>query len=163
MPKTPLTALAKAMNLLAARPLCEMELRAKLRRAGYPDAESDAAIAECRKRHYLDDETLTQDGVEMLRQRNLGNRQIRLRLQRRGLDPERINDQLALDPEAELQAAIRAAAEKKRLLRGERDPRKKREKLFRFLSGRGFAPGLIFKALDIDDGEFPDAVTDECL
>lgn len=163
MPRTPLTALAKAMNLLAARPLSEMELLAKLRRAGYPDAESDAAIDECRKRHYLDDEMLTQDAVGLLRQRNLGDRQIRLRLQRRGLDPEKIDDRLASDPEAELQAAIRAAAAKKRLLRNERDPRKKREKLFRFLSGRGFAPGLIFKVLDIDDGEFPDAVTDECL
>ena len=162
MPKTPLSALAKAMNLLAARPLSELELLTKLRRAGYPDSESDAAIDECRKRHYLDDEMLTQDAVETLRLRNLGDRQIRVRLQRRGLDAEKINALLGTDPDAELQAAIRAAAGKKRLLRNESDPRKKREKLFRFLAGRGFAPELIFKVLDIDDGEFP-AVTDECL
>ena len=50
MPKAPLSALAKAMDLLAARPLSELELLTKLRRAGYPDGEADAAIAECRKR-----------------------------------------------------------------------------------------------------------------
>jgi len=160
MPKAPPSALAKAMDLLAARPLSELELLTRLRRAGYPDGESDAAIAECRKRHYLDDAMLVQDGVEALRQRNLGDRQIRMRLQRRGLDAEEIQSQLTLDPEAELAAAHRAAVAKLRTLNRETDPRKKREKLFRFLAGRGFPAELIFKVLAAQ-GDAPS--TDEYL
>ena len=85
MPKAPVSALAKAMDLLAARPLSERELLDRLRRAGYSDTEADDAIDECRKRRYLDDELLTRDAVECLRQRNLGSRQIQLRLRRRGV------------------------------------------------------------------------------
>ncbi|MCI5778253.1 MAG: recombination regulator RecX [Lentisphaeria bacterium] len=148
MSGTPIPALHKAMNLLAARPLSEIELLNRLRRAGYSDPEADAAIAECRKRRYLDDNQLTQDGVTALRERNLGGRQIRLRLQRRGLDPEQIQAQLEQDPEAEFSAAVRAKATKERLLKTEPDPRKKREKLFRFLAGRGFSSEVIFRVLD---------------
>ena len=156
MPKTPVSALAKAMDLLAARPLSERELLTRLRRAGYSDAEADAAIDECRQRRYLDDELLTHDAVEGLRQRNLGSRQIQLRLRRRGLEPERIHEELRLRPEDEWEAALRARDTKARQLSHETDPRKKREKLFRFLVGRGFAPELIFRVLGTEnDGEEP--------
>ena len=144
----PVSALTKAMNYLAARPLSELELLAKLRRAGYSDIEADAAIEECRNRHYLDDDMLAADCVTALRDRNLGTRQIKLRLSRRGLDAEMVSDLLTDDPEAELAAALRARDGKLRLLKNESDPRKKREKLFRFLAGRGFTPDTIFKVLD---------------
>lgn len=151
MPAAPVSALAKAMAFLAARPLSELELLAKLRKAGYPDNEADAAIEECRKRHYLDDEMLTADCVDALRNRNLGARQIRFKLARRGLDAEKVSELLEADPDAEKQAAERAMESKLRLLKNESDPRKKREKLFRFLVGRGFSPDLIFKLLDNAD------------
>ncbi|MBE6399333.1 MAG: regulatory protein RecX [Lentisphaerae bacterium] len=151
MPAAPVSALAKAMAFLAVRPLSELELLAKLRKAGYPDNEADAAIEECRKRHYLDDEMLTADCVDALHNRNLGARQIRFKLARRGLDAEKVSELLEADPDAEKQAAERAMESKLRLLRNESDPRKKREKLFRFLVGRGFSPDLIFKLLDNAD------------
>lgn len=154
MPKAPVSALTKAMNFLAARQLSELELLIKLRKAGYPDPEADAAIEECRKRHYLDDEMLAEDCVEALRQRNMGARQIKFKLARRGLDAEIVSDLLEQDQDAEKEAAERAMESKLRLLRNETDPRKKREKLFRFLIGRGFAPDLIFRILD-------NALTDE--
>ena len=96
MPKEPPSALAKAMKFLAARPLSEFELLTKLRRAGYPDHECDNAIAECVKRHYLDDSQLTADCVDLLHQRNLGARQIKQKLLRRGLDKEEITGMPAM-------------------------------------------------------------------
>ena len=108
MPKEIPSAMVKAMDILARRSLSEMELLAKLRRAGYPDHECDEAIAECLKRHYLDDEQLTSDCVDILHQRNLGARQIRMKLARRGLDPEKINELLNESPEAEIESARRA-------------------------------------------------------
>ena len=150
MPKERPTALNKAMNLLAVRSLSEAELLTKLLRAGYSPEESENAVAECVKRHYVDDEQLTVDCVDLLHQRNLGTRQIRLKLLRRGLDAEKISGELADSPEAELDAARRAMAGKLRLLTKETDLRKKREKLFRFMAGRGFSPSLIFKVLGED-------------
>ena len=148
MPRERPTALNKAMDYLAARPLSEMELLAKLRRAGYSDAECDSAIAECQRCHYLNDEQLTSDCVEYLHQRNLGARQIRQKLLRRGLDGERISELLADSPEDELDAARRAMEGKLRSLTRETDPRKKRETLFSFMANRGFAPSLIFKVMN---------------
>ena len=148
MPKEIPSAMVKAMDILARRSLSEMELLAKLRRAGYPDHECDEAIAECLKRHYLDDEQLTSDCVDILHQRNLGARQIRMKLARRGLDPEKINELLNESPDEEIESARRAMETKLRMLTKESDPRKKREKLFRFMAGRGFAPNLIFKLMN---------------
>lgn len=147
MAAAPVSALAKAMSYLAARPLSELELLAKLRRAGFPDHECDAAIAECVKHNYLNDEQLTVDCVETLHQRNIGARQIKSKLLRRGLDEEKIADLLDNSEEEETDAARRAMETKLRLLSRESDPRKKREKLFRFMISRGFAPALIFRVM----------------
>ncbi|MBQ4329496.1 MAG: regulatory protein RecX [Lentisphaeria bacterium] len=148
MPRERPSALAKAMNFLAARSLSEKELLLKLRKAGYSDAECDSAIAECVKLHYLNDEQLTADCVDILHHRNLGARQIRQKLLRRGLDGEEISGLLESKPEEEEEAARRAMEGKLRLLSRENDPRKKREKLFRFMISRGFSPSLVFKLAD---------------
>ena len=148
MPKERPSALVKAMNYLAARSLSEKELLMKLRKAGYSDMECDSAIAECVKRRYLNDEQLTADCVDILHQRNLGARQIRQKLLRRGLDGEEISELLESRPEDEEDAARRAMEGKLRLLSRETEPRKKREKLFRFMLSRGFSPSLVFKLAD---------------
>ncbi len=148
MPKERPSALVKAMNYLAARSLSEKELLMKLRKAGYSDMECDSAIAECVKRRYLNDEQLTADCVDILHQRNLGARQIRQKLLRRGLDGEEISELLESRPEDEEDAARRAMEGKLRLLSRETEPRKKREKLFRFMISRGFSPSLVFKLAD---------------
>ena len=148
MPKPPPDAFEKSLRFLSMRPLSETELLTKLQRAGYPDNEANAAIEKCRKLHYLDDELLAVDSVSALRQRNLGTRQIKFRLAKRGLDPEAVAGLLADNPQEEFEAAFRAMQGKMRLLRHESDPRKKREKLFRFLIGRGFSPDIILRVLD---------------
>lgn len=153
MPKTPPGALEKAVRFLAMRPLSEKELLGKLQKAGYSENESLAAVAECLKRRYLDDELLAADSVSALRQRNLGTRQIKFRLMKRGLDPESVAGLLADDPQEEFDAAFRAMQGKIRMLRYESDPRKKREKIFRFLIGRGFSPEIISQVLSSERQE----------
>jgi SOS response regulatory protein OraA/RecX len=63
------------------------------------------------------------------------------------LDGEKINELLEDSQDDEIEAARRAMESKLRSLARESDPRKKKEKLFRFMINRGFAPGLIFKLL----------------
>lgn len=149
MPSAPVSALEKAMRLLSLRALSAAELQTKLLRAGYSAEESAAAVEQCKLRRYLDDTQLAADCVELLRSRNTAKRLICRKLQQRGLAAEIADGLPEEDPdEAEISAGRRALAQKWRLLSRESDPRKKREKAFRFMAGRGFAPALIFQLLN---------------
>ena len=149
MPQSPLSAMEKAMRLLSLRALSSAELRTRLLRAGFSPAEADDAVEECKHRHYLDDTQLAADCVELLRSRNTAKRLICRKLQQRGLSAEIADGLPEEDPDAaEIAAGRRALAQKWRLLSRESDPRKQREKAFRFMAGRGFAPSLIFQLLN---------------
>ena len=141
MEKTPslprISALDKALKILSTSPVSEMELRRKLYRAGYPEILIDQAVEECRRHNYINDELLAADSAEYLVQRGTGSRMVRVKLRRRGLAKELVDEVMAnTDPEVELQAARYALDCKLRLLSREKDYRKKREKAFRFLVSR---------------------------
>ena len=151
MPAVPLSALEKAMKLLSRRALSQKELTEKLFRAGFPEEEVEHAVSECCRRHFIDDTMLAEDYTSLLRARNSGSRVIRQKLQRRGLGAELGENGVLPEEDSaqqEREAAMRALDYKWRLLSRENDPRKKREKAFRFLAGRGFSPGLIFELLN---------------
>lgn len=130
----------KAMDYLAIRPLTERELAVKLASVKQYEADEIAAAVEfCRSRGYLNDALLASDAVQFLNSTGKGQRIIRRKLQTRGVDAELVEQALeALPPEAEKEAARNAAESKLRLLVREKDVRKKKEKLFRFLISRGF-------------------------
>ena len=107
----------------------------------------DGYIEECRRLGLVNDELFARDCAEMLAMRGCGNYRIRRDLAKRGVAefaPEAIEEL----SESESLRALEAARFKLRLLCRESDPRKKREKLYRFLAGRGFAPVSIRQALD---------------
>ncbi len=144
--KTPLTALAHAVKLLAVRERTEANLRAALGRKSYDPDEIDEALRTLKARGYLDDarfaETKAREG---LRQgRALGD--LTQRLARAGVDDavaERTVGQVAAqagyDPK---QAALALLA--KRKLGG--------PKAARFLASRGFDEALIRELVALDDG-----------
>lgn len=148
MPWTPalpkISALDKALKILSASPVSEAELRRKLYRAGYPDILIDQALDECRRHNYINDELLAADSAEYLIARGTGRRMVKVKLRRRGLDKELVDEVIAnTDPEEELEAARYALECKLRLLIREKDHRKKREKAFRFLVSRGYSSSII--------------------
>lgn len=138
------SALEKAMDFLAVRPLTEAELRTKLSAGGRFSSEEIAeALLQCRSRGYLNDELLASDAAQYLNSGGRGRGMIRKKLRQRGIPEEMLTQALEeISPEAEMEAARAAADGKMRLLVREKDARKKREKLFRFLISRGFAPDL---------------------
>ena len=139
-----ISALEKALKILATAPVTEMELRRKLGRAGYPEILVDQAVEECRRHNYINDELLANDCAEYLVQRGTGSRMIRVKLRRRGLSREIVDEAAGnIDPETELEAARYALECKLRMLSRERDCRKKREKAFRFLVSRGYGSNII--------------------
>ena len=139
MEKPKKSAMEKAMRLLSRRALSERELLNKLCAAGYPFREARDAVAECRKRGYVNDEAFAADYTELLAGRCLGGRRIRLALRKRGIPAELQEEPLEAAAETEAERASEALAYKLRLLVRETDPRRKREKAFRFLIGRGFS------------------------
>ena len=156
MEKPKKSAMEKAMRLLSRRALSERELLNKLCAAGYPFREARDAVAECRKRGYVNDEAFAADYTELLAGRCLGGRRIRLALRKRGIPAELQEEPLEAAAETEAERASEALAYKLRLLARETDPRRKREKAFRFLIGRGFSCESCRTALeraDFDPGE----------
>ena len=150
MDQIPVSALEKAMKLLNRRAYSAAELTAKLLQAGFPESEAENAVNECKRRRFIDDALLAEDYTALLRIRNTGSRMIRQKLVRRGLSAEIVDNQLPEEDStaAERESALRALDYKWRLLARENDMRKKREKTFRYLAGRGFASGLIFELLN---------------
>ena len=59
--RRPPSAMERALRLLSMRAHTSCELRGKLLRAGFPADEVDSAMAECEKRHYLDDRLFAED------------------------------------------------------------------------------------------------------
>ena len=138
----PESALKKAMDLLAARPLTESELRTRLSSGGkFPPSEVEEAVMHCRNRGYLNDALLASDAAKFLNAGGRGRGLIRKKLRARGVSEEHLNAALSgLSAEDEANAARSAGMAKLRLLNREKDARKKKEKLFRFLLSRGFSP-----------------------
>ena len=157
----PESALKKAMDLLAARPLTEAELRNRLSSGGkFPPSEVEEALLCCRSRGYLNDALLASDAAKYLNAGGRGRGLIRKKLRARGVSEENLNEALGgLSAEDEAAAARNAGMSKLRLLTREKDMRKKREKLFRFLISRGFSPET---ALDTISKLLKDMPEDSC-
>lgn len=138
----PESALKKAMDLLAARPLTESELRTRLNSGGkFSPSEVEEALLRCRDRGYLNDALLASDAARYLNAGGRGQGLIRKKLRARGVSEENLSAALSgLSAEDETDAARSAGISKLRLLTREKDMKKKREKLFRFLISRGFSP-----------------------
>lgn len=164
--KKQISPLERAMRLLSIRSYSEQELLLKLKRAGVPAADARTAVAECRRRGYLNDALLAEDCAHALSARGSGARLIRMRLRNRGLAAEHVEAALEKTAELEIDSARRALDYKLRMLSKESDPRKKREKAFRFLAARGFSPSVIHALFDETDfhaaGEEFDPFGDEC-
>ncbi len=148
MPPREITPMERAMRLLAMRAHSEKELAAKLRKYEYPFPVIRETVENCRRHGFLNDELLAKDGTRSLSERGCGARRIRQKLQQRGVPHALIAEALEENRENESGAALRALEYKLRLLQHETDPRKKREKAFRFLAGRGFSIDVIRAALE---------------
>ena len=84
-PEKKINPLEKAMRLLSVRSYSERELMKKLRLAKIPAREAAEAIAECRRRGYLNDELLAEDYAHALVNRGSGSRLVKLQLRKRGI------------------------------------------------------------------------------
>lgn len=142
-----------AVRLLARRNHARAELAGKLRQREFSEPAIETALAACDRYGYLDDEETARQFFRELRRKGNGPLKIRRELARRGLAGE-VVDRLLADYAggAEERAAARELLEKRRARYDrEPDPRKRREKIQRFLHGRGFTGAVIRELLEAEE------------
>ncbi len=148
-------AMDRAMRLLAARAHYSGELRAKLLKKNFTRSAVDYVESECYRLRLLDDEQFAFDLCRELHSRGYGIYQIKFRMRKKGIPADMIeqavNGVADENPDAEREAAEQAFASKMRMLIREDDPRKKREKLYRYMMTRGFSGEIIRSLLEEND------------
>ncbi len=148
-----LSAMDTAVRLLAPRQHTEAELRRKLGKRGVDPETVDAVLAECRDRKYVDDAATARFYLAELIRKDYGVNRVREAMRGKGFDEaliDAIADEYAGSAD-ERGAARKALAKKRPALAREPDPRKRREKAYRFLAGKGFTGEVIRVAMT--DGE----------
>ncbi|MBD2845213.1 RecX family transcriptional regulator [Paenibacillus sp. IB182496] len=134
-----------ALTYLTAKPRTRAELTSYLLRKDISTEKAEQVCERLEQERAIDDADYARRFAEQrLRLRAKGRLAIREELRRRGIDREQTADALSeLDPEQELEAAVRAGGKKWLHLKGERLER--RRKLMMFLARRGF-PGDIVRS-----------------
>lgn len=139
----------KAMNaaarLLARRDHTGFEIKQKLRQRGYDRGVIDAVLTECERLNYINDERTARVYIGQLARRGFGFRRIRMELKKKGLSGDYfesiLNESSAEIDEGNI--AKRALQKKMKSFEREKDNRKRRVKIYRFLYSRGFTETVI--------------------
>ena len=140
-----------ALDYLAYKPRTEEEVRRKLRQEDVPSPVIEDVIARLYELEYLDDEAYAHDYAHnRFSSKKYGPVRIRRELTERGVD-RRLADAAVdeLFAEVDVTAAAWTHAEKRwPRLAGEDDPRRRRQKMYRYLRRRGFTSNTIRPILD---------------
>lgn len=139
---------ASALRILALRSHTRAELGRKLRGRKFPAAEIEALLHRYEEIGYLDDEAAARSWVRRrLRARPMGLRSMARELSGIGVSPEIAERALAegYSEEGELESARRAARKRLKAFRGKD---KLRERLLRFMQGRGFPAVICIEVVD---------------
>ena len=140
-----------ALNYLAHKPRTEEEVRRKLRKTDAPSTVIEDVIERLYELSYLDDEAYAEDYVRnRFASKKYGPVRIRRELVERGVDRHVADEAVAdLFADEDPRAAAREHAEKRwGRLADEDDPRRRRQKLYRYLRRRGFTSDTINPILD---------------
>ncbi len=140
-----------ALDYLAYKPRTEQEVRRKLQKQDVSRLVIDDVIARLYELEYLDDESYAHDYAHnRFSSKKYGPVRIRRELEERGVDrhlAETAVDELFADKDATA-AAWEHAEKRWPRLADEDDPRRRRQKLYRYLRRRGFTSDTIRPILD---------------
>ena len=149
-----MTAVERALKLLARRPYTAVEMDAALERAGVAEGERAEAVARLRELGYVDDLEVARARARTLLGRGAAPRLAERKLGQQGVDAARARTAVVEAAEGESETELLQRALRK-VLRG-RMPSgdKERRRAFRALVAKGHRPGQVARALGIDwDGD----------
>ena len=139
-----------AIRCLSRKSYSEQELRKKMLLAGYVAVDIDATIEKLNEYGYLNDIELSKRKFEQyLSKQQYSVRYIINKLRMRGLTTDGLKEEIKAARQNEYDVALLIVEKKNFNLGNERD------KILRFLAGKGFSSEIILKifdgALNIDD------------
>ena len=141
----------KTMRLLSVKAYTEFELKKKLNQKGFSSADISSALEKAKTLNLVNDFSIVNQFIlEQLEFGRFGRNRIIQKLQRRGINSELVRSTINKlysnhsENNIELLNARKVGENKLRLLEREHDFRKKKEKLLRFLAGRGFSSSVCY-------------------
>lgn len=139
-------ALTVALRILSVRDHSVAELARKLKRHGFAEDAVRAVQDECLRLGYLDDRRWMDQAIDRLKRKGCGSRRIRVELTQRGVAGADAEARLreSFGSAEELEVALATARRKWKTLQAEADPRKRVQRLQRFLHARGFPESVIY-------------------
>ncbi len=141
----------KALDYLAHKPRTETEVRRKLQQKDYAPSVVHAVIDQLMERGYLDDESYAFEYVQRrFSHKGYGPVRLQAELKRRGIDRTLAEQAIEalFETEDQLAAARQKAEARWPRIAREDDPRKRRDKLYRYLRRRGFTYDVIRQVID---------------
>ena len=141
-------ALKTALRILTRRDHATAELSGKLRQRGIENDVIEEVLSECRRLNYLDDDRFAAGLIRHYKRKGCGPLRLRKEFHRRGLKGAKSQQLLgnAFGGGEELKIACEVAEKKLKSIENP-EPHKVREKIYRFLSSRGFSGAVISQTL----------------
>jgi len=134
-----------AVRILANRDHSKYELKQKLRQRGFASKVIDTVMMKCERLNYINDHRTAQVYISQLKRKCFGKRYIRMALKKKRLSSTAIENFLLENyPEAdEYENAAKLLEKKMETFEREKDLKKRRDKMYRFLYSRGFNKDII--------------------
>jgi len=139
-----------ALRILTGRDHFKAELIHKLKQRSFAADDIEKAVVECERLDYIDDERSARNYVEQLVRKGYGLKRIDYEMNKKGLKDERIEKIISesVSGADELEGARRILKKNSRRFEREKDLKKRRNKIYRFLYTRGFSPDIIRKLMN---------------
>jgi regulatory protein len=143
-------ALNTALRILTRKDHSKHELSQKLKTRGYAGEIIDKVISECERFDYIDDERTTQVFIRQLQRKGYGRKRIQFELNSKGLRGEDLQAVLSksISDADEYQSAEKIFRKQARRFDREKDSIKRKDKIYRFLYGRGFSKAVISELIN---------------
>lgn len=142
--------LQKAIRLLSVRPRSEGELKERFKRDGYSDETIEAGMSYLLDNGYLNDEVFAERFARAkLQKKEIGEMALRFELHKKGISKpitEKVIARIYTETPP-LDAAMKAAKKKLRTFKTT-ETQKIRQKLYQFLTRRGFSSDTIHRVIE---------------
>ena len=143
-------ALNSALRILTGRDHSKYELTRKLKQRGFKQQDIEKAVSECIRLDYINDERTARVYIRQLIRKGYGVKRIRHDMDKKGLRGKQVQNKLSetFSDADEHDSAVRVLKKNIRRFERESDPKKRRDKIFRFFYARGFSQEIIRKVLE---------------
>ena len=144
------SAMDTAVGLLSRRAHTAHELSLKLKKRRIRGEIIERVVAECTRLNYIDDEDTSRLYLNELKSKGYGRRHVRNAMRKKGLAADTIEDTLeqGYSNSEERENAERMVEKKQSAFNREKDQRKRKSKIYRYLYSRGFSPDVITAAIN---------------